>query len=239
MRFTVLGYWGGFPEKNEASTGFLLEHDGFRLLLDCGSGVLAKLQNYCSPLDVDAVLLTHYHHDHIADIGPLHYARQILKSDCTLPIYGHSGDEANFLRLSHAPVAEGVAYDPNKSLTIGPFHITFLRTIHPVECYAVRICDGDSTITFTADSSMTDAFFTFAKESDLLIADCNLFAGMDGSANGHMTSTEVGTIARMANVKRLLLSHFPHSGDLEQLRQEAKEQFHGPVDLAYTGYTFS
>ena len=45
MKMTVVGFWGGFPEAGEATSGYLFEHDGFLLLVDCGSGVLAQLQN--------------------------------------------------------------------------------------------------------------------------------------------------------------------------------------------------
>ena len=45
MKLTIIGFWGGYPKKNGASSGYLLEHDGFNLLIDCGSGVLAKMQN--------------------------------------------------------------------------------------------------------------------------------------------------------------------------------------------------
>ncbi|MCX8046397.1 MAG: MBL fold metallo-hydrolase, partial [Anoxybacillus gonensis] len=43
MKVTVIGYWGAFPKKNEATSCYLFEHDGFRLLVDCGSGALAQL----------------------------------------------------------------------------------------------------------------------------------------------------------------------------------------------------
>lgn len=79
MKVTVIGYWGGFPAANEATSGYLFEHEGFRMLVDCGSGVLAKLQNYVSVEKLDAVVVSHYHHDHVADIGPLQYARLIKK----------------------------------------------------------------------------------------------------------------------------------------------------------------
>lgn len=77
MKWTVIGYWGGYPGEKEATSGYLLEHDGYRLLVDCGSGVLAQLQSFISVRDIDAVILSHYHHDHVADIGPLQFARLI------------------------------------------------------------------------------------------------------------------------------------------------------------------
>ncbi|MGL4522666.1 MAG: MBL fold metallo-hydrolase [Bacilli bacterium] len=243
MRFTVLGFWGGFPEKNEATTGFLIEKDNFKLLLDCGSGVLSQLQNHCSPLELDAVLLTHYHHDHIADIGPLQYARLILKQGATnvpsLPIYGHDEDALHFEALNHKEDTHAVAYDPNQLLQIGPFTLSFLKTVHPVTCYAVSITDGKNKVTFTADSSYRSEFIDFAKDSDLFVCECNLYAHQSGESNGHMNSTEAGTIAQAANVSELLLTHFPHVGNIEQLRTEAAEHYRGPIHLAHTHYVWT
>ncbi|GAE46916.1 metal-dependent hydrolase [Mesobacillus boroniphilus JCM 21738] len=61
LKLTIVGFWGGYPKVNEASTGYLLEHEGFRLMIDFGSGVLAKLQNFVQPEELDALVLSHYH----------------------------------------------------------------------------------------------------------------------------------------------------------------------------------
>lgn len=104
MKMTVLGFWGGFPEKNEATSGYLFESDTFSLVVDFGSGVLAQLQNYKQINDIDAVILSHYHHDHKADIGVLQYARLIQGANGLsmneLPIYGHTFDQAEFDSLT-------------------------------------------------------------------------------------------------------------------------------------------
>ncbi len=96
MKLTVIGHWGGYPKAGEASSGYLLEHDGFKLLVDCGSGVLSFLQNHLTVTDLDAVLISHYHPDHVADIGVLQHALLIQyflgKSKGTLPVYAHTED---------------------------------------------------------------------------------------------------------------------------------------------------
>ncbi|BDP76609.1 hypothetical protein EfmAA242_08370 [Enterococcus faecium] len=55
----------------------MLQSDGFNLLIDAGSATLIKLQEHLDPLDLDAVILSHYHHDHIADLGVLQYYWQL------------------------------------------------------------------------------------------------------------------------------------------------------------------
>src|SRR3712207_5590739 len=67
MRLTVLGCAGSFPGPEWACSAYLVEADGFRLLLDFGSGALTALQRYVGLHCVDAILLTHLHGDHMLD----------------------------------------------------------------------------------------------------------------------------------------------------------------------------
>ncbi|WP_353856592.1 MBL fold metallo-hydrolase [Bacillus sp. Bos-x628] len=239
MKLTVIGCYGGFPAAGEATSGYLFESDGFRMLVDCGSGVLSKLQQYIDLEELDAVVLSHYHHDHIADIGPLQYAKlvgyHLGKSNGPLSIYGHLGDQEAFDRLHDNVHTKAVPYHPAEGIQIGPFHIDFLKTVHPVECYAMRMKAGDAVVVYTADSSYQDAFIPFAKDADLLIAESNFYAGQDGSSAGHMNSTEVGKIANEANVGELFITHLPHFGRHKDLVNEAKALYTGNIQLAQTG----
>ena len=238
MELTVIGYWGGYPAADGATSAYLLKKGNFSLLIDVGSGALSKLQKYIAVTDLDAVLLSHYHHDHVADIGVLQYARLVnyytMGVSDVLPIYGHSEDETGFNRLTH-DYTKGIAYDPNKALDVGPFTITFLKTVHPVPCYGMRITDGEHVIVYTADTSYQAAWIDFAKDADLLITDCNFYAEQDGAGAGHMTSKEGGRIAAKANVAQLMLSHLPQYGDHQQLIKEAGREFNGSIQLAEEG----
>ncbi|QDP39744.1 MBL fold metallo-hydrolase [Radiobacillus deserti] len=241
MKLTVIGFWGAYPEAGGATSSYLLEQDGFSLLVDCGSGALSRLQHVKPVKELDAVLLSHYHQDHIADIGVLQYAWLVQNvmhgTRDILPIYGHQEDPEGFQSLSHE-YTKAIGYDPNQTLEIGPFSITFLLTKHPVPCYAMRITDGESAIVYTADSSFQQSFIPFAQSADLLITDCNFYGEQDGSAAGHMTSKEGAEIAKKAGVKTLLLSHLPHHGTHGQLLTEARHYFSGEISLAKEGYTF-
>lgn len=241
MKLTVVGYWGGYPARGEATSSYLLEKDDFTLLIDAGSGSLAQLQNYKDIQDIDAVILSHYHHDHMADIGVLQYAllTQAYVSGRTdiLPIYGHEEDARGFKKLTHH-YTKGIAYHSGTELQIGPFTLTFLRTQHPVPCFGMRITDGTATMVYTADTSYDDSWINFSKQADLLITDCNFYATQDESQAGHMTSREGAKIASKAQVSHLLLSHLPQYGERTQLIDEAKVDFQGPIDLARTGWTW-
>lgn len=238
MKVSIIGFWGGYPAPDEATSAYIIEKGDFTLVIDMGSGALAKIQKYKHIMDIDAVILSHYHHDHVADVGVLQYARlaqfYITGTKEILPIYGHAYDKAAF-KLLTSDYSEGIAYDPNKQLNIGPLSIAFLKTNHGVPCYGMRITDGESVIVYTADTAFQKEWFTFAKEADLLIADCNFYADQDGSEAGHMNSRECGIIAQEAEVKELILSHLPQYGNNKQLINEAKQHFNGEIQLAYEG----
>ncbi|WP_284139469.1 MULTISPECIES: MBL fold metallo-hydrolase [unclassified Virgibacillus] len=241
MKLTVVGHWGGYPAKNNATSCYLLEKDSFSLLIDVGSGALSCLQDYKEIMEIDAVLLSHYHQDHIADIGVLQYAwlvnSYLTEDKRVLPIYGHREDAAAFSVLTHE-CTKGIAYDPTRVLEIGPFSITFLQTVHPVPCYGMRISDGERTIVYTADTSYQKEWIPFSKGADLLITDCNFYAEQDGSKAGHMNSKEGAMIAQASGVHELLLSHLPQYGEQTQLAQEAKRDYNGRVHLACKGFTW-
>ncbi|UFU00511.1 MBL fold metallo-hydrolase [Radiobacillus kanasensis] len=241
MKLTVIGFWGAYPEAGGATSSYLLEKEGFSLLIDCGSGALSRLQAFKPVKDLDAVLLSHYHQDHIADIGVLQYAwlvqNAIHGTKDVLPIYGHQDDPEGFDKLNH-DYTKAIAYNPKKALEVGPFTITFIPTKHPVPCYAMRITDGEKVIVYTADSSYKQEFIDFVQSADLLITDCNFYEDQDGSKAGHMTSKEGAEIANQASVNALLLSHLPHHGTHDQLSSEARKYFSGSIELAYEGYTF-
>ncbi len=237
MKLTILGYWGGFPFNGDGTTSFLLESDGFSLLLDAGSGSLLALEEHLNPVDLDAVLLTHYHHDHIADLGVLQYYRQLMPKpeQPVLPIYGHMEDTFHFEELTLAGVSQGIGYKETDQVTIGPFSVTFLRTVHPVPCFAVRLVERETgkILVFTADSGYLSALADFAKDADVLITDTYFLEGHENH-HAHLTSKETGEIAVAAGVKKLILSHLRQDIELPLLKEQVMAIVGGdiPVILA-------
>lgn len=235
MKLTALGVWGGFPYQDAGTTSYLLtSNSGFNLMIDAGSRAVTELEHEVSPLYIDAVIVSHYHQDHIADLGVLRQYRQLWpKTDpdwdsAILKIYGHNEDRHEFQKLTLDGVSEGIAYDVNGVQKIGPFDITFTKTVHPITCYAMRITERKTgqTLVFTGDTGWFNGLVDFSKDADMLLADVYFFSDKLNMPN-HLSSVEAGRIAREANVKKLVLTHLPQFGDLAQLRQEAADEARG------------
>lgn len=244
MKLTVLGCLGAYPYKGQGTTGYLLQSEGYNLMIDAGSTTMVRLEEQLDPLELDAVILSHYHHDHIADLGVLQYYWQLYPKESErglLQIYGHTDDSVHFNELTMEGVSKGHPYTEEETLQLGPFSITFMKTIHPVPCYAMRIEEEKTgkVLVFTGDSGYLESFEQFAENADLFLADTYLFEGNEHH-HAHFTSKESGEIAQAAHVKKLVLTHLPQFGELEQLKKEAEEAAGSKVtvELAAVGKVF-
>ena len=85
MRLTVLGRFGPFPPPGGACSGYLVESGDTRLLLDCGSGVIANLRRVCPAAGLTGVVVSHWHMDHASDLGVLCYALE-AQAAARLPV---------------------------------------------------------------------------------------------------------------------------------------------------------
>ncbi|MHC9536515.1 MBL fold metallo-hydrolase [Dellaglioa sp. BT-FLS60] len=225
MELTILGFYGGYPAHAVGTSSYLIQSDGFQLLLDCGSGAMLSLEQKLDPLKLDAVVLSHYHQDHIADIGVLQYNWQINRDQVTqpLPIYGPAIDQEAFQKLTWTDATIGIGYKNKDVVAIGPFDFEFLETIHPVPAYAMRITEQSTgkVLVFTADTAYDEKLNEMSQNADLLMTDTNFFDDKLGE-KWHMTAAESGKFARLNHAKKLLLTHLPANGSHELLKEQAK-----------------
>lgn len=232
---TVIGHWGAYPGPGEATSCYLLESEGTSLLLDCGSGSLSALQRIMPLRRIDAIVLSHYHADHVADLGCLQYAARIDMDlglrEAPLRVYGHDKDQG-FKKLSYLDFALGEAYGPDSELRIGPFSLSFAPTTHPDPCYATRVACGGASLVYTGDTGAMPSLARFARGVGLLICETSLYDEYRGRIPGHMCAGEAGELAAEAGVGMLLATHLPHFGKHEDLLRQASATFGGRTELA-------
>ncbi|MBB5174375.1 MBL fold metallo-hydrolase [Texcoconibacillus texcoconensis] len=245
MKLTIIGHWGAYPEAGEATSSYLIEDENTKLLLDCGSASVSTLQQYTTLEDIDAVLLSHHHHDHVADLGVLKYSRIVSiglgNTNENIPVYSPAKESEDKRTPFKGKGITFHTYQETDQLLFGNIQVTFQKTIHPSPCYAMRVeqLDTRRVLTYTADTSFDASLSTFAAHSDILIAESSFYDGQDATSYGHLTSTQAATIADQAFADTLVLTHLPHFGDKKQLVTEAATVFAGNIELAQKGKQLS
>ncbi|GIM30516.1 hypothetical protein CPJCM30710_31820 [Clostridium polyendosporum] len=233
---TVIGYWGAYPEKNEATSCYLIEGKNTKILLDLGSGALSKLLNLVEGKDIDGVFISHYHPDHIADVGVFHHLMLINKisNKREKPVYMFGLSMDQFSTLGYKDIALPHAISQGVVIELGEFQVEFCEGEHPLISVAIKVKEKTTgkTIVYTGDTAYSERLVDFSKGSELLIGECSLYKSEKGAVKGHMCSTEVGDMARRAGIKKLLLTHLPHHGNIKNLAEEVKEVYKGEVILA-------
>jgi ribonuclease BN (tRNA processing enzyme) len=156
MRLTVVGCSGSIPGPHSAASCYLLEADGFRLVVDLGSGGLGALQRYADLAEVDAVALSHLHADHFIDMCSFWVARTYSPQGVLrVPVYGPADTAARIARANDDPDVTGtfdfVTLTPGRR-QIGPFTVTVGHVAHPVETFAFRFEHGGRVLTYSGDT---------------------------------------------------------------------------------------
>lgn len=242
MRLTVLGCSGSIPGPDGPASSYLLEHEGYRLVVDMGHGSLGALQARVALPQVDAVVLSHLHADHCIDLTAFYVAHRYGGYPFTgpVPVYGPSGTGAHIAAaygMSSSRPLEGsfTFHDLASTASIGPFGVRAERVAHPVEAYGVRFEAGGASLTYSGDTGPCRALDDLARGADVLLAESSFVHGADNPHDLHLTGRDAGTTARGAAVGRLVVTHVPPWHDRENARREASEVFEGPIDLATAG----
>src|SRR5215469_10292556 len=128
MRLTVLGGTGGWPTAGTACSGYLVEHDGYLVLIDPGYATFPRLLEHCAAAAVDAVLVSHGHPDHCADLNPLLRARAWAERPAPLlPLYAPPGALDAVLALDRPGTLDGAfqlrEFAPGAAFETGPFAV--------------------------------------------------------------------------------------------------------------------
>ncbi len=248
LALTVLGGSPAWPNPGQAASGYLIESDRTRVLMDCGSGIAAELRAH-DPGPLNDIIISHFHADHWFDLVPLHYAyrygswRDRPRAGLHLPPGGRTVlDQVAAVWDGSIETFEACwdvsEYDPLLDLRLGDMRFTFAPSLHYTTCYSIKIDAGGSTIAYSADTAPTARLARFAHGADLFLCEASLRdATGDSTERGHMDATEAGREAARGGVRRLLLTHVPaENGDEDELVLErARAEYSGPVEIARPG----
>jgi ribonuclease BN (tRNA processing enzyme) len=247
VKLTIIGCSGSFPGPESPSSCYLLEADGFRLLIDFGNGSLGPLQRYIGLYDVDAICLSHLHADHCLDLCAYHVVRTYSprRPLPRVPVYAPE-DAPRRLAAAYGMFDEPglenafefVRLAP-RTFPVGPFEVTAALMNHPVETYGFRVSHGGHSVAYSADTGESPELVKLAAGADILLCEASFLDRPDIPAGLHLTGRQAAEHAARAGVGTLVLTHLvPWYDQSDILGDACRGGFDGPVELARSGAVY-
>ena len=222
VRLHVIGSSPAWPNPGGAHSGYLLEADGQRLLLDCGPGVLSRLRLTEAWPHLDAIAITHFHLDHWGDLVPWVWGSMYRSENGPVarPVLWVFEGGREYLeklggRLGFPDMFDRVfdlhEYADGRPFTAAGFEVTAVRLPHyTLETYGFRAERDATTLAYSGDSAPSDRLSELARNADLFVCEATLLRGEDdGLPRGHLSLDEAVAAFEAAGARRLLVTHRP------------------------------
>lgn len=259
MELIVLGCSGSGPGPDSPSSGYLVRAGDAALVLDLGNGTLGVLHRYLDPFALDALLLSHLHPDHCADVASLVVYRRhhptppfpatqrrlavfapVEAPDRLAAQYASSAAERAEADLSD--VLDFRVLSDHMRTEVAGCAMSARRVDHPCETYALRLEHAGRSLVYSGDTGPCAALVELARGADVLLCEASWpHEWPDGAQRPsglHLSGRQAGEHAVRADVGRLLITHVPVWSNASRLLVEAKEAFGGPVELVSAGANY-
>ena len=198
------------PERTQASA--LVQYNGIRFLVDMGNGTVDHLNELglTGKNSPDALLLTHHHIDHNAELIPMLQSKLMLDTEFLVagpsPIDEMLAYTKKFYRedINYRMSGRGRTFDGTntketvKVLTGGEsfeykgVKISTLEVPHSIKTIAYRFDVDGKSIVITGDLTYTSQLQKFAKDVDILVIDGKT-APMNSGNRASSTGTSKAT----------------------------------------------
>jgi len=259
VKLTVVGCTGSMSGPDSTASCHLVQAEGtgtdgerrvYSVLLDLGPGAFGAVMNHVDPRDVDAVILSHLHADHMSDMISYHVFRRWFPTGALGPVdvYAPAGAVDRVRGVGGDPVTEDFSQDfrfhtltPGYTTSVGPLSIEVHPVLHPVEAYAIRVTgpsalgDGQVTVTYSGDSDACDGLVDAARDADIFLCEAGFVEGRDTVRGIHLTGERAGEMATAAGSRHLILTHIQPWTDPLEVAAAAASTFTGGIELARAG----
>ncbi len=241
-RLIFLGTANSIPDEQHENTHIAIAGESQFVLIDCAGNPLVRLsQAGLDENQLNDLILTHYHPDHVSGVPLLLMNCWLLGRRKPLHIYGlaHTLDRIkrtmqdydwdtwpNFYPVhfhelpSHemAPVLENVEWR---------IYSSPVRHLIPTIGLRIEIKATQKVVAYSSDTGPCPEVVKLGEHADILIHEAT------GESTGHSSAAQAGEIALQAQAKALYLIHY-QTGDFnaQALVEEACSRYNGPVALA-------
>lgn len=250
MKLTICGNNGAVPRPGGACSGYLVQEEDSRLLLDCGNGAFSQLTRHLDPFALDAVIITHLHADHFFDLVPMRYALLLTfgrRRPTKLPLWLPNGCAqvlegfaASFGGVApyFGEVFELQEYNPGDVVRVGALTVNIVEMKHFIPSYGLRLT-GNGTLAYSGDTGYCDTVVALAAGADTFLCEATQQeATYARSRAGHLSAIDAGRVATQAGVRRLLLTHIWYQLDPRRSLEETRTSYAGDLALAVEGETY-
>jgi ribonuclease BN (tRNA processing enzyme) len=244
----VLGSGSAAPTRYRFASAYALIVTGKLFLIDCGAPVSTLLYRYgLDPTEVQTVFLSHWHVDHVANLGLLLGQNHQHKRVKTLRIYGPKGTRGKVKRLlaDSFLTPESLSYkldltnvDPGQTYQEALLQVTYFKTKH-LEQTALKAQFGAKAIAcgmalsgpgwrivYSGDSASPEELAPYAQDCTLLIHEL-----------AHHTPQAIAQFAAQANIPNVLISHIGLTYDesSQEIATAFAEHYQGNLFIAEDG----
>lgn len=243
-RTILLGTGSAWSGADRENTYMLVQGEHTNILIDCAGSPAQRLARIgLSPAQVDKVILTHNHPDHI--YGWPIFALNAWMAGRTEPldVYGLPNTiiaargllrvvEAkrwpHFFRIRYHEI---VSQSIDLILTDDEFTISGTMAQHFVPTLSVRVISratGEG-FAYSADTTPQENFVEFARGIRYLLHEATTLVN---TSEGHSSAIEAGRQASLAQVRELVLIHLPPDVNPREWRDAARQEYSGPIRVA-------
>jgi ribonuclease BN (tRNA processing enzyme) len=237
----LLGSGTGIPSLRRGSPGLLVLSDSTKVLIDSGPGALREMLKVgVTYRDIDMILYTHIHPDHVSDLVPIIFATKYadLPREKELFCIGGPGFKSYFEKLKWL---YGQWIDPQsypltvKEISEGAvlyrdLKISSKPMAHISESVGYRIeFEDEKTMAVSGDTDYCQNMIDLALEVDLLVLECSFPDGK--KVEGHLTPSLAGRIGLESHCKKLLLTHLYPVCDEFDIVNQCKQFYQGQIIL--------